>query len=74
MPCPRSEDQGAAKEALDANSSASSNLPETHLTGHVKPAQGQLERMDHGTQSVERVRQESYGALKTQVSTLAERL
>jgi len=60
-------------EALDANSSRFLELAETHLTGHVKPLKDSLERMDRQLQSVERVRQESYGALKTQVSTLAER-
>ena len=60
-------------EALDANSARFLELAETHLTGHVKPLKDSLERMDRQLQSVERVRQESYGALKTQVSTLAER-
>ncbi len=60
-------------QALDANSSRFLELAETHLTGHVKPLKDSLERMDRQLQSVERVRQESYGALQTQVSTLAER-
>ncbi len=60
-------------DALDANSARFLKLAETHLTGHVKPLRDSLERMDHQLQTVERVRQESYGALQTQVSVLAER-
>jgi DNA recombination protein RmuC len=60
-------------EALDANSSRFLELAETHLSGHVKPLKESLERMDRQLQTVERVRQESYGALQTQVTTLAER-
>jgi DNA recombination protein RmuC len=60
-------------EALDANSARFLELAETHLTGHVKPLKESLERMDQQLRTVERVRQESYGALQTQVSTLAER-
>ena len=60
-------------QALDANSSRFLELAETHLTGHVKPLKDSLERMDRQLQTVERVRQESYGALQTQVSALAER-
>jgi DNA recombination protein RmuC len=60
-------------EALDANSARFLELAETHLTGHVRPLKDSLERMDKQLQSVERVRQESYGALQTQVTTLAER-
>jgi len=60
-------------EALDANSAHFLALAETHLSGHVKPLTESLERMDRQLQTVERVRQESYGALHTQVSTLAER-
>jgi DNA recombination protein RmuC len=62
-----------SSEALDANSSRFLELAETHLTGHVKPLKESLERMDRQLQTVERARQESYGALTTQVSTLAER-
>ena len=62
-----------SSEALDANSSRFLELAETHLSGHVKPLRDSLERMDRQLQTVERVRQESYGALQTQVSTLAER-
>jgi DNA recombination protein RmuC len=60
-------------EALDANSARFLELAETHLSGHVRPLKDSLERMDQQLQSVERVRQESYGALRTQVSTLSER-
>jgi DNA recombination protein RmuC len=60
-------------QALDANSARFLELAESRLTGHVKPLQNSLERMDRQLQTVERVRQESYGALQTQVSTLAER-
>jgi DNA recombination protein RmuC len=62
-----------SSEALDANSSRFLELAETHLSGHVKPLKDSLERMDRQLQTVERVRQESYGALQTQVTTLAER-
>jgi DNA recombination protein RmuC len=60
-------------EALDANSTRFLELAETHLTGHVRPLKDSLERMDQQLRSVERVRQESYGALQTQVTTLSER-
>jgi DNA recombination protein RmuC len=60
-------------EALDANSARFLALAETHLSGHVRPLKDSLERMDKQLQSVERVRQESYGALQTQVTALAER-
>jgi DNA recombination protein RmuC len=60
-------------EALDANSARFLELAEARLSGHVKPLEVSLERMDRQLQTVERVRQESYGALQTQVSTLAER-
>ena len=60
-------------EALDANSARFLELAETHLTGHVKPLKDSLERMDEQLRTVERVRQESYGALQTQVTTLSER-
>ncbi len=55
-------------EALDANSTRFLELAETHLSGHVRPLKDSLERMDKQLQSVERVRQESYGALQTQVT------
>ena len=60
-------------EALDANSARFLELAETHLTGHVRPLKDSLARMDEQLRSVERVRQESYGALRTQVTTLSER-
>jgi DNA recombination protein RmuC len=60
-------------QALDANSSRFLELAETHLSGHVRPLKDSLERMDLQLRSVERVRQESYGALQTQVTTLSER-
>ena len=60
-------------QALDANSARFLELAETHLAGHVRPLKDSLERMDAQLQSVERVRQESYGALRTQVATLSER-
>jgi DNA recombination protein RmuC len=60
-------------EALDANSARFLELAETHLTGHVRPLKDSLERMDAQLRNVERVRQESYGALQTQVTTLSER-
>ena len=56
-------------QALDANSARFLELAETHLSGHVRPLKESLERMDQQLQSVERVRQESYGALKTEVTT-----
>jgi len=60
-------------EALDANSARFLELAETHLKGQVRPLKDSLERMDRQLQSVERVRQESYGALQIQVTTLSER-
>jgi DNA recombination protein RmuC len=60
-------------EALDANSARFLELAETHLTGHVRPLKDSLERMDAQLRTVERVRQESYGALQSQVATLSER-
>ena len=62
-----------SSEALDANSARFLELAETHLSGHVRPLKDSLERMDRQLQTVERVRQESYGALQTQVTTLSER-
>ena len=62
-----------SSEALDANSARFLELAETHLSGHVRPLKDSLERMDQQLQTVERVRQESYGALQTQVTTLSER-
>ena len=62
-----------SREALDANSSRFLELAETHLSGHMRPLKDSLARMDQQLQTVERVRQESYGALQTQVATLSER-
>jgi DNA recombination protein RmuC len=60
-------------EALDANSARFLELAESRLTGHVRPLKESLERMDQQLQGVERVRQEAYGSLQAQVSTLSER-
>jgi DNA recombination protein RmuC len=60
-------------EALDANSARFLELAETHLSGQVRPLKESLQRMDEQLRSVERVRQESYGALQKQVTTLSER-
>jgi len=60
-------------QALDANSARFLELADARLSGQVRPLKESLERMDVQLRSVERVRQESYGALQTQVSTLAER-
>ena len=60
-------------EALDTNSARFLELAEARLSGHVRPLKDSLERMDRQLQDVERVRQESYGSLRTQVATLAER-
>lgn len=57
-------------EALDANSARFLELAETRLTGHVRPLKESLERMDHQIQSVERIRQEAYGALTEGVRQL----
>ena len=57
-------------EALDANSARFLELAETHLTGQVRPLKESLARMDRQLQSVERVRQESYGALTEGVRQL----
>ena len=62
-----------SSDALDANSARFLELAETHLSGHVRPLKDSLERMDQQLQTVERVRQESYGALRTQVVALSEK-
>jgi DNA recombination protein RmuC len=62
-----------SSEALDANSARFLELAETHLSGHVRPLKDSLTRMDEQLQSVERIRQEAFGSLKTEVMTLAER-
>jgi len=60
-------------EALDANSARFLELAESRLSGHVRPLKESLERMDLQLQGVERVRQEAYGSLQAQVTTLSER-
>jgi DNA recombination protein RmuC len=59
-------------QALDANSARFLELAETHLSGHVRPLKESLKRMDEQLQSVERVRQESYGALTEGVRQLRQ--
>jgi DNA recombination protein RmuC len=60
-------------EALDANSARFLELADARLAGYVRPLKDSLERMDHQLQGVERVRQEAYGKLQAQVTTLSER-
>ncbi len=60
-------------QALDANSAHFLELAEARLSGHVRPLKESLARMDLQLQSVERVRQEAYGSLREQVTTLSER-
>jgi len=60
-------------EALDANSARFLELAETRLSGQVRPLKDSLQRMDQQLQSVERVRQEAYGSLQTEVMRLSER-
>ncbi len=60
-------------EALDANSARFLELAEARLSGHVRPLKESLVRMDQQLQGVERVRQEAYGSLQAQVTTLSER-
>jgi DNA recombination protein RmuC len=60
-------------EALDANSARFLELADTRLSGYVRPLRDSLEKMDQQLRGVERVRQEAYGALQTQVTTLSER-
>lgn len=60
-------------EALDANNARFLEMAEARLSGQVRPLTDSLQRMDRQLQAVERVRQESYGALRAQVSTLSER-
>jgi DNA recombination protein RmuC len=62
-----------SSDALDANSARFLELAETHLSGHVRPLKDSLTRIDEQLQTVERIRQEAYGSLKTEVMTLAER-
>jgi DNA recombination protein RmuC len=60
-------------EALDANSARFLELADSRLSGYVRPLTESLEKMDTQLRGVERVRQEAYGALQAQVSTLSER-
>jgi DNA recombination protein RmuC len=60
-------------EALDANSARFLELADSRLSGYVRPLKDSLERMDQQLQGVERIRQEAYGALQAQVTTLSER-
>jgi DNA recombination protein RmuC len=62
-----------SSEALDANSARFLELADARLSGYVRPLKDSLERMDQQLQGVERIRQEAYGALRVQVSTLSER-
>jgi DNA recombination protein RmuC len=57
-------------EALDANSARFLELAEARLSGQVRPLKDSLERMDQQLQTVERIRQEAYGALKEGVRQL----
>ena len=57
-------------EALDANSARFLELAEMHLSGHVRPLKDSLQRMDLQLRSVERTRQEAYGALNEGVRQL----
>ncbi len=60
-------------EALDANSARFLQLADARLAGYVRPLKDSLERMDRQLQGVERIRQEAYVTLRTQVTTLSER-
>jgi len=60
-------------EALDASSARFLELADSRLSGYVRPLTESLEKMDVQLRGVERVRQEAYGALQAQVSTLSER-
>jgi DNA recombination protein RmuC len=62
-----------SSEALDANSARFFELADSKLSGYVRPLKDSLEKMDQQLQGVERVRQEAYGNLQAQVSTLSER-
>ena len=60
-------------DALDTNSARFLELADARLAGYVRPLKDSLERMDRQLQGVERIRQEAYGALRVQVSTLSDR-
>jgi DNA recombination protein RmuC len=57
-------------QALDANSARFLELADARLTGQVGPLKESLERINLQLQSVERVRQEAYGALTEGVRQL----
>ena len=65
--------RNVSTEALDANSARFLELADARLAGYVRPLKDSLERMDNQLQGVERVRQEAYGSLQAQVTTLSER-
>ena len=60
-------------EAHDASSARFLELADARLSVYVRPLKDSLERMHQELQGVERVRQEAYGSLQAQVSTLSER-
>ena len=60
-------------EAHDASSARFLELADARLSVYVRPLKDSLERMHQEIQGVERVRQEAYGSLQAQVSTLSER-
>jgi DNA recombination protein RmuC len=60
-------------EALDQNTARLLELADSRLSGYVRPLKDSLEKMDQQLQGVERVRQQAYGALQTQLATLSER-
>ena len=60
-------------EALDANSARFLELADSRLSGYVRPLTDSLEKMDQQLRGVERVRQEAYGSLLSQVASLSER-
>ena len=62
-----------SNDALDANTSRFLELADSRLSGYVRPLTESLEKMDVQLRGVERVRQEAYGALRAQVTTLSER-
>jgi DNA recombination protein RmuC len=65
--------EAMSAKALDASSARFLELADSRLAGYVRPLRDSLERMDEQLRGVERVRQEAYGALRTQVTTLSER-
>jgi len=65
--------QALSAKALDANSARFLELADARLSGYVRPLKDSLERMDQQLQGVERIRQDAYVTLRTQVATLSER-